>query len=227
VNLRPTNPPDDQLSDQRLEAWLRLAHAANEFERSAPHSAGRSPRQRGRRLLTLASGTLAAAMLALLAWTGFAPSAAPPAPTPTAPPTPIASTGSPTTPRPLAANEGLEPSGMVLLAVMQDEQGLLECVRWSDHSLASGQRMADLSAADLKQMGLQLACGDDPHTLLVVGLEGPSAMLPCSDERARELAMCLLTSEACSPLAFDRGACGRTGCADHGLQMRVESLAMR
>lgn len=224
MNLHPTNPPDDQLSDQRLEAWLRLAHTAEEFERSAPHAAGRSPRQRGRRLLTLASGTLAAAMLALLVWTGLAPNAAP-TPTPTI--TPIAATGSPTAARGLAANEGLEPSGMVLLAVAQDEQGLLECVRWSDHSLASGQRMADLSAADLKQMGLQLACGDDPHTLLVVGLEGPSAMLPCSDERARELAMCLLTSEACSPLAFDRSACGRTGCTERGLQMRVESLAMR
>lgn len=226
-----------RFSDAHLTALLHAAAGADEAagadagaHRHEPGRAHAGARARGRRWVWASAGLVAAAM-ALAGGLSLLPIGASREPgrsnvaggLATAP-TAGATVANRVVP---AGEEPLASSGVVLFAVAQDDSGGIECVRWNDQPLARGQRLADLSTTDLQLMGLRLTCAPAPARLLVVGLEGPAAMLPCSDERVRELAQCLLANDACSASAWNSGNCVRSGCAETGLHVRVETLAMR
>lgn len=216
-----TNRDDwSSASDERLVALLRAARDAERLDLHA--SVEPTVLARLRRAAPLA----AAAMVALAALAAAFLSR----PASTAP-APLATTPTPA-PRPALAftlpPAGLESSATVLLAVAQDEHGRIQCVRFSDRALAPGEHLDDLTQDDLPALGLDVSCGPAARRVLLLGLTGPSAALPCSPESAEELARCVLASDACGH-AFDQPLCTRLGsaCAQPGLDVHVATLAMR
>lgn len=119
--------------------------------------------------------------------------------------------------------------GAVLMAVAEEE-GRLTCVRWRPES---GSSISEATSDQLAQAGSVLACELSPTQargrVWVVGIEGPTHMLPGNDARAREIAECLMKSPPCgsSGEVFDAQACASAGCVGSGVKMRVATIASR
>ena len=112
----------------------------------------------------------------------------------------------------------------IVLAIAEGPAGELTCVRWKDHCLTPGSRLADLAAGDLESIGTELACDASSPRLLIVGLEGPASSLPASDAEALSLAGCFSASAACGTGGFDEGGCSAAACALPSVSVRVASL---
>lgn len=127
----------------------------------------------------------------------------------------------------LSTPRGVEASSTVLMAIMQDDAGKLDCVRWSGEIL-KGRALAEVSDDELRAMGMNLLCTDQSRRLLVVGMQGPTVKLPQSDSTAREIASCMLGAPACaSDAAFNPAHCASSGCIDAQVNIRVRQVAVR
>ena len=209
------------LSDRQLERLLHAAAQAQGLDHAAHEPLARlrpslRPTFRSPALLMAACLGLAAAA----AWF-LTPAASPPphsAATRTAVPAPTKLTRVPTpTGQPGATRA-------VVLAIAEGPGGELTCVRWKDHCLTPGSRLADLAVGDLESIGTELACDASSPRLLIVGLEGPASSLPASDAEALSLAGCFRASAACGTGGFDEGGCSAAACALPSVSVRVASL---
>jgi hypothetical protein len=211
------------LSDKRLENLLRDAHALEAFERvgAPPGSAkpwpntarpgGGEPRYRG---LLAAAAVLALIVTPVVLYKGLTGGTA--KQTPVVVGTPDKAPDHPTPP----------PTSSLLLAVYQNDAGKFSCVNWSADAL-KGRAIASLTADELTRLGLTLACDPGAARILVVGLEGPAAALPTSDDRAKAVAQCLSTTPPCASGTFDPQTCASAGCLDNQVTVRIESLALK
>ncbi|MFT3684948.1 MAG: hypothetical protein QM783_08490 [Phycisphaerales bacterium] len=114
----------------------------------------------------------------------------------------------------------------LLLAVYQNDRGSLSCVNWSAEAL-EGRNVSKLTADELTRLGLTLSCDPAAARVLVVGIEGPLAALPTSDDRARAVAQCLSTTTPCSPGSFNPQTCASAGCLSQDVTVRIETLALK
>lgn len=199
------------LSDKRLENLLRDAHALETFERgdaATPKSRAVTPPPRTRRWAYYAAAAIALYVTAHLSLTAIL--------------TPRKQTA------PSHATAQVEPpsKASLLLAVYQNDAGKLSCVNWSADAL-KGRTIASLTADELTRLGLTLACDPGAARILVVGLEGPAAVLPTSDDRAKAVAQCLSTTPPCASGTFDPQTCASAGCLDNQVTVRIESLALK
>lgn len=202
------------LSDDRLQQLLRDAHALEAFERGEVAVAPR--RARARYVLwgtaIAAAAALAVSLPALInAWS----------PTPNI--SPIVNNLHPTKSTPKPAPSA---TSSLLLAVYQNDSGHLSCVNWSAEAL-KGRAISSLTAEELTRLALAMACDPKAARILVVGLEGPPAALPSSDDRAKLVAQCLSTTPPCASGMFNPTSCASAGCLDTDVKVRIESLALK
>ena len=190
------------LTDERLERLLRDAHAVDEVERAVRVPPDRAVVRR------LAWGIAAAAVVAIAALPAVMRSRSNPGPLQ---PAPVAD-------RPAEAS--------LLLAVYQNDAGLLSCVNWSADAL-KGRKVSAISAEELTRLGLTLSCDPSAARILVMGLEGPVTALPTSDDRAHAVAQCITSTGPCAAGAFDPQTCAAAGCLGQEVKVRIESVALR
>jgi hypothetical protein len=198
------------LNNDRLQQLLRDAHALESFERG--ETASRSaPRRRSTRWVIAV-----AALIALYVGVQLTLDIA------ATPKQPVKMTGA----KPKSSDPVAPPTASLLLAVYQNDSGHLSCVNWSADAL-KGRAMSSLTAEELTRLGLALACDPQAARILVVGLEGPAAALPSSDDRAKLVGQCLSTSPPCASGVFNPTTCASAGCLDHQVKVRIESLALK
>lgn len=207
------------LDDRHLEELLCAAHQVDLMEQESAQSTARHTWKIERTVAWVAGGLAAAAAVALVAnlsWPvggaavpdGSGPVAVRPVPEVIA--------------KPAEARES------VLMAIAEDDAGGLRCVKWSPG--VWGQRpLSDVASEELRSIGLSLGCETAVRRLLVVGMEGPTALLPHSDAHASEVAQCILRQPPCAADGFDRGACSAAGggCVGSDVSVRVELIAGR
>lgn len=114
----------------------------------------------------------------------------------------------------------------VLLSISEGEQGELQCVRWSPPGWGD-RTLEQLTTNELQSAGLSMVCSSNPRRVVVIGMQGPAARLPGSDDVAMAMARCVLSAPACGSKGFDPRLCGTAGCLPGDVQVRVESIAMR
>ena len=194
------------LSDDRIQQLLRDAHAVESFER------GEAPVAKVR---TRRWAYYAAAVIGLYVCLHLT----------------LSVVLVPRTPRdpqiqPLVVQPEPVTQSSILLAVYQNDAGKLSCVNWSADAL-KGRAVSSLSTEELTRLGLTLACDPAAARILVVGLEGPAAALPTTDDRAKAVAQCLSASPPCASGVFNPKTCASAGCLDNNITVRIESLALK
>lgn len=202
------------LDDNQLQTLLGLAHEAECMDTAPPQRARTAITRPGARLALLAASIAVVAGLVAL-W-----ALVPGSPTSTAHRS--ASTAGPTD-----AGAHVQPvgDGAVVLAIAQSDTGELRCVRWSPPHWA-GRSLRDVTTEELQSVGLSMVCDNLAQRLLVVGMEGPAAKLPASDQSAMQMAQCVLTAPGCGVGGFDPQVCRATGCVPGDVSVRVESVAL-
>ncbi len=132
-----------------------------------------------------------------------------------------------------AVARGAEEHCCVVVALVRDAGGGLGCVRWRQHEW-DVDRVSAMGALDLKT-AVAATCpptGEGVRTIdgrqvVLVAIAGPTRLLPRTDERAAELAMCILGSpRPCETegMCFT-GAAAR--CLPNELSVKVETVALR
>lgn len=114
-----------------------------------------------------------------------------------------------------------------VLAIYEDASGVVRCVRWQPHDFG-GRRFDQLRPGELVRVSYGTHCAIvGPHRLIAVAVRGPIEKLPDSDERAQELAECIVGESAarCEAQPTTVGP-NSPGCFPTGLQVMVETLAM-
>lgn len=149
--------------------------------------------------------------------------------------TPIAATA--TTPkdaRPATPSDDDREQVLIALYRTADGQGTTcpqcWCVqRWTPE-MASAQQLKSIAEAELIASSLSRTCVPEPVRMIVVGLSGPSALLPSTDEQARSLALCIAESNGQSTGMPGRpaGAPSVTGsCVENGIAVRLATWAAK
>ncbi len=209
------------LSDHQLERLLRAAVQAESLDGSAHEplarlGPARPPVFRAPALLMAACIGIAAVVAWFLVPMASKPGRA------------LVERGGTSSPAPVAraVSAGGQPAATraIVLAIAEGPAGELTCVRWKDHCLTPGSRLADIAAGELESIGTELACDASSPRLLIVGLEGPASSLPASDAEALSLAGCFRASAACGTGGFDEGGCSTAACALPSVSVRVASL---
>lgn len=114
-----------------------------------------------------------------------------------------------------------------VLAIYEDSSGVVRCVRWQPHDFG-GKRLDQLRPGELVRVSYGPHCAIvGPHRLIAVAVRGPVEKLPDSDERAQELAECIVgeSPARCEAQPTTVGP-NSPGCFPTGLQVMVETLAM-
>lgn len=117
--------------------------------------------------------------------------------------------------------------GAGVLAIYEDASGVVRCVRWQPHDFG-GRRFDQLRPGELVRVSYGTHCAIvGPHRLIAVAVRGPIEKLPDSDERAQELAECIVgeSPTRCEAQPTTVGP-NSPGCFPTGLQVMVETLAM-
>lgn len=202
------------LDDNQLQTLLGLAHDAECLDAGTPVGAERSPARAGARFALLAASIVLVAGLTAL-WVLIPGSPTSVAHHTSVPPRPTGGTEPNPAPR----------DGAVVLAIVQSDTGELRCVRWSPPQW-SGRSLRDVTNEELQSVGLSMVCDNLAQRLLVVGMEGPAAKLPASDQSAMQMAQCVLMAPGCGVGVFDPQVCRATGCVPGDVSVRVESVAL-
>jgi hypothetical protein len=192
------------ISDKRLEELLRDVHEVEDIDRARG--------VRGSIMPAWVWGVAAALFLGFITWIGIR-----------------ANTRAEHSAEPRivqAPPQAAEKRGSVVMAVAEDGEGKLKCVKWSADALG-GKALDEVGANDLARAGLALQCDAAPARMLVVGLQGPVARLPDSDKRAMEIAECILRTPSCGAGSFDAKFCAQAGCAGSDIHVRVEPIALK
>lgn len=209
------------LTDERLEHLLRTARDVDTLERMASQGPARGVLLRSRPMARVfAVSAIAAGIVLGLGVAMWVKSAVTPAPR-------VPSSGPSVATVPEAPAAAGSARGSVLLAVVEDEIGNLQCVNWTPW-LAGGRSIQETGTEELCSLGMALSCDPAPRRLLVVGLEGPRESLPTSNVAAANLARCILNMPPCTGTGtFDPGRCAQAGgqCLSSQVSMRVEVVA--
>jgi hypothetical protein len=114
-----------------------------------------------------------------------------------------------------------------LLAIIEDEGGGIECVKWVEHDWGRGRTPSDVKASELVALSLMMTCDRTPGRMTVVGLKGPAAELPLDDAQAQEFATCILRAPArCSAqTCCNPGAASE--CIPEDVTARFERVSFR
>ncbi len=222
-----------KLNNERIEQLLRTAHEVDRLDDELSHGPSGGHRVVLRRI-GWGTGVAIAAGLAIVATISLTQRATT---TPTrageqasAPKTaPIDRGATEIAQRPITPEsptpETTEGRSGVLLAIVGHADGSLRCVNWSANPF-QGRALSELRDDELKSMAMAMQCFNPAERLLVVGVEGPANRLPMSDERAIELARCVLASPGCEDGSFNPGVCATTSCLAADVSVRVKSVAM-
>jgi len=219
------------LNENQVEALLVAAHEVDEVERLlAPGRAGWSGRARwfaagGAALLAASVAIVAGAMLSGARGVPGGPGTQSAGPVPTHATPAIATAVVDSNTGVEVGAEGLEPNAKVLLAIVGHPDGSLRCVNWSA-GVFQGRALSEIHDDELKSIAMSMLCFNPAERMLVVGVEGPRSRLPMTDDRAQELARCMLASPGCESGAFNAGTCATSACLTAGVSVRVKSVAM-
>ena len=128
----------------------------------------------------------------------------------------------------LPVRQGSRPGdATVILTISQDADGRCRCVTSVSHQLAAGQSVGDLPSTELLGVGLQRLCETNPERVLVLGISGPSELLPQSKAEAERFASCLDRGPGeCNedPTCFASSA---LACVSPAVNIVAETVAMR
>jgi len=116
----------------------------------------------------------------------------------------------------------------VLLAIIEDDAGHIECVQWAEHDWDhQGRTLADMKASDMVALSLMMTYDRSPRQMTLVGLTGPADELPLGDARAAELASCIMKAPArCSQqTCCNDGAAAE--CIPDDVSVRFERFSLR
>lgn len=114
-----------------------------------------------------------------------------------------------------------------LLAILEDDAGRVESVKWVEHDWEAGKGLDDAKASDLVALSLMMSSDHTPRQMTVVGLRGPADELPLGDARAQELASCIVRAPAkCSSMSCcNPGAA--VECIPDDVSVRFERVSFR
>jgi hypothetical protein len=115
-----------------------------------------------------------------------------------------------------------------LLAILEDDSGRVECVKWVEHDWNQpGHTLNDTKASDLVALSLMMSCDRTPRQMTVVGLRGPVDELPLGDASAAEMATCIMHAPAkCSTMTCcNPGAA--LDCIPDDVNVRLERVSFR
>ncbi|MGD9690999.1 MAG: hypothetical protein AB7K52_08755 [Phycisphaerales bacterium] len=108
----------------------------------------------------------------------------------------------------------------LVVAIVQDPSGGVQCVSWSHESAATA---AGVAPAELARQVCRADCVDGPHWLVAAKVTGPRQALPAGEAEVRALAQCILDQK------YDRCDSGPStlspagaACMPDGLNVTVE-----
>ncbi|MBL0870408.1 MAG: hypothetical protein IBJ18_07530 [Phycisphaerales bacterium] len=221
-----------RLNDERLLELLRAAHEVNNLEAGVheplPTRTTLASSFPLRRKLIAISGV--AAMVALLAAVWFASYHAAQSNNTQPAVNPPNVTASNTSTNPGAPSDDSEIDAdtrkAVVLAIGETDTGELACVNWSADVL-QGRTIHQVNDDELKRLGMALMCESPSRRMIVVAMEGPQTAIPTTNQRASEMARCLLKAPACGSSQFDQSRCASAGCLTPEINVRMKSIALK
>lgn len=114
-----------------------------------------------------------------------------------------------------------------LLAIIEDDAGHIECVKWAEHDWGQGRTLAEAKASELVALSLMMACDRTPRRMTVVGLRGPVSELPLGDARAAEFASCVVKAPARCSAQTCCNAGAASDCIPDDVTARFERVSLR
>jgi hypothetical protein len=219
-----------RLNDQRLLELLRAAHEVNNLETgmtdSPPACTAKPLSLVLRRRLFAISALAAMVALVVAAWI-VSVNAPQPQPTqPTINPRTTASSSTTNTEPTDEPDTNPDTRSAVVLAIGETDTGELACVNWSADVL-QGRTIHQVNDEELKRLGMALMCESPSRRMIVVAMEGPQTVIPTTNQRASEMARCLLKAPACGPNQFDQTRCANAGCLTPEINVRMKSIALK
>lgn len=220
-----------RLNDQRLLELLRAAHEVNNLEAgisdSPPTRTAITPSLVLRRRLFAISALAAMVALVAAAWIVSVNAPQPQPSQPTINPRTTASSNTTTTTSPTdKADTDTDTRKAVVLAIGETDTGELACVNWSADVL-QGRTIHQVNDEELKRLGMALMCESPSRRMIVVAMEGPQTVIPTTNQRASEMARCLLKAPACGSFQFDQTRCATAGCLTPEVNVRMKSIALK
>lgn len=221
-----------RLNDERLLELLRAAHEVNNLEAGVheplPARTTLAPSFPLRHKLIALSSIAAMVALAAAVWFANFNAAQPQPAQPTIDPRTSTAANS-TTPSTSPTDESdtdTETRKAVVLAIGETDTGELACVNWSADVL-QGRTIHQVNDDELKRLGMALMCESPSRRMIVVAMEGPQTVIPTTNQRASEMARCLLKAPACGPSQFDQTRCANAGCLTPEISVRMKSIALK
>jgi hypothetical protein len=215
-----------------IETLLRLAGEVEAMESPSAAPLGRGVSVRGRRRRLARVGVLVASVgLAVVAFSVMrgGPGAGGPGARGVRGPE-VASSGVRVEVRDVRTGPGGEPS--VTLAIYRGEDGDVRCVQWRAQDWLSNRSASEIDPATPLGLPSEASCRDGGGHVVMVSLSGPLERLPRSDEGARALAQCIVSSKTAQGWMTGQDPCAAVGtalncCLPMGVQAQVETVAVR
>lgn len=219
-----------RLNDECLLELLRAAHEVNNLEAGVheplPARTTLAPSFPLRHKLIAISSIAAMVALAAAVWFANFNAAQPQLAQPTIDPRTSTAANSTTLSTSPTDESETDTRKAVVLAIGETDTGELACVNWSADVL-QGRTIHQVNDDELKRLGMALMCESPSRRMIVVAMEGPQTVIPTTNQRASEMARCLLKAPACGPSQFDQTRCANAGCLTPEISVRMKSIALK